>query len=556
MADAVKPPVDDEPIDLEPTAGSQSPTITYINLGAPSYVGGGPVGPTIAMSSESPTLLRSRLRIAALFLLAVTFMFLLFRLTIRDEVRVEMVLSIGLRVLVAGAAAGLLFSRLALSHRQLRGLEYTLFGLTALIGLLGHYAVEVVLMDANDIPRLIASDKNVTLGMVMLMTLYGVIIPNDPRVAARMICLLALGPLLLEVIEIEWHADEEEAMHLAGEHIAMANALYIVAGAVLAIVSAYTLNGLRGKLRDAKKMGQYHIGEKLGEGGMGEVYMAEHQFLKRPCALKLIRSETNANPVAIARFEREVQAASVLNHPNSLEIFDYGRAEDGTFYYVMEYLPGLSVADLVDQFGPMAPGRIVYLIRQAARALAEAHGIGLVHRDLKPANLFVALLGGAFDFVKVLDFGLVKVTADPNAARLTGDYTVSGTPQFMSPEQARGADDVDGRADIYALGAVMYFMATGKPPFSGHNPMEVMIAHVRDMVKPPGQLRPDLPEDLETVILRCLAKSADDRYRDARELDAALAACESARDWNEVRAEAWWAEQAEARIHAVAAATE
>lgn len=542
MADAAPTkPADDGLIDLEPT-------IDHAPVGS-SYVGA-VHGPTIALSSQSPTLLRSRLRIAAWFLFGVVLMFFLFRLTIRDELSTLFTVGIGLRVLLAGGVAGLLSSRLTLSQTRLRLIEYGLFFSMAAIALVGQYLAEVALMDANDLPRLIAQDKNGVLGMVMLMTLYGVLIPNDPKVAARVICLLALGPILLEVIEVEWHADDLEAAHLAGEHIAMANALFIVAGALLAIVSAYTLNGLRGQLREARKLGQYHLGEKLGEGGMGEVYMAEHQFLKRPCALKLIRPDVHANPIAIARFEREVQAAAVLTHPNSLGVFDYGRAEDGTFYYVMEYLPGLSVADLVDEFGPLPPGRVIYLVRQAARALAEAHRVGLVHRDLKPANLFVAILGGACDFVKVLDFGLVKLTAAPDAARLTGDYTVSGTPQYMSPEQATGSDDVDGRADIYALGAVMYFMVTGRPPFPGESPMEVMIAHVRDIVKPPGQLRPDLPDDLEAVILKCLAKSAADRYPDARSLADALDACAAAHDWDETHAEAWWAEQAESRIHA------
>ena len=198
----------------------------------------------------------------------------------------------------------------------------------------------------------------------------------------------------------------------------------------------YVLNDLRRDLHQAKKLGQYQLGEKLGEGGMGEVYMAEHQLLKRPCALKLIKPDVNTNPIALARFEREVQSAAMLSHPNTIEIFDYGHTDDGTFYYVMEYLPGLSLSDLVRQFGPMEPGRVVYLMRQVCGALGEAHRFGLVHRDLKPANILVAILGGKCDVAKVLDFGLVKLTAAPDAPQLTADYTVSGTPQYMSPEQA------------------------------------------------------------------------------------------------------------------------
>ncbi len=167
----------------------------------------------------------------------------------------------------------------------------------------------------------------------------------------------------------------------------------------------------------------------------------------------------------------------MLSHPNTIEIFDYGHTDDGTFYYVMEYLPGLTVADLVRQSGPMPPGRVIYVMRQVCGALAEAHRYGLVHRDLKPANILVAILGGKCDFAKVLDFGLVRLTATPGAAQLTADYTVSGTPQYMSPEQATATAGVDGRADIYSLGAILYFMLTGRPPFEGANPTELMIAH-------------------------------------------------------------------------------
>jgi serine/threonine-protein kinase len=233
----------------------------------------------------------------------------------------------------------------------------------------------------------------------------------------------------------------------------------------------------------------------------------------------------------------------MLSHPNTIEIFDYGHSDDGTFYYVMEFLPGMSLADLVRLYGPLPPGRAVYLLRQVCGALAEAHRLRLVHRDLKPANLFVAILGGKCDVAKVLDFGLVKLTA-PEATHLTADYTVSGTPQYMSPEQAMGVSEIDGRVDIYALGANLYFMLTARPPFAGKTPTELMVAHARDPVVPPSQIRPGIPGDLEAVALRCLSKKPDDRYRDARELSFALAACACAAEWDELKAEEWWAERA------------
>jgi serine/threonine-protein kinase len=274
---------------------------------------------------------------------------------------------------------------------------------------------------------------------------------------------------------------------------------------------------------------------------MGEVYLAEHQLLKRPCALKLIKAQAGSDPIALARFEREVQSAARLSHPNTIEIYDYGHTEDGTFYYVMEYLRGLSLAELVRRDGPLPPGRVIYVFRQICAGLAEAHGLGLVHRDLKPGNIFLALRGGEADVAKVLDFGLVKLTRDPGAAEISSDMTVTGTPLYMAPEQALGDRSLDARADIYALGAVMYAGLTGQPPFTGESGFAIMMAHARDPVVPPSRLRPDLPEDLERVVLRCLAKKPPDRFPTVKSLGDALAACASAVDWGPNRAEAWWA---------------
>jgi eukaryotic-like serine/threonine-protein kinase len=274
---------------------------------------------------------------------------------------------------------------------------------------------------------------------------------------------------------------------------------------------------------------------------MGKVYLAEHQLLKRPCALKLVKAEAGSDPIALARFEREVQAAARLAHPNTIEIFDYGHTDDGTFYYVMQYLQGMSLAELVKEGGPLPTGRVIYLFRQVCAGLVEAHGLGLVHRDLKPANLFVAVRGGESDVAKVLDFGLVKVTNDPEAAALSSDMTISGTPMYMAPEQALGDRSLDARADIYALGAMLYFALTGRPPFTGENAFAVMMAHARDPVVPPSQVQPGIPDDVERVVLCCLAKKPNDRYSSVKVLGEALAACATAADWSASRADAWWA---------------
>src|SRR5262249_54929479 len=195
--------------------------------------------------------------------------------------------------------------------------------------------------------------------------------------------------------------------------------------------------------------------------------------------------------------------------------------------YVMEYLPGLSLAELVRRDGPLPPGRVIYLFRQVCAGLAEAHGLGLVHRDLKPGNIFVAVRGGEADVAKVLDFGLVKLTRDPGAAELSSDMTVSGTPMYMAPEQAIGDRSLDARADIYALGAMMYYALTGRPPFTGETAFVIMMAQARDPVIPPSQVHPGVPPDLEQVVLRCLAKKPADRFPTARALGDALAACAS-----------------------------
>ncbi len=455
-----------------------------------------------------------------------------------------------LRCVLAASVAGLLASEVSLTRKQLRVVEYVLFlGLTLLLAA-SQYFVGLDLMRRGPeyAPIILAFIKDGVIQMIALMMLYGTLIPNPPATAARMLVAMFVIPVVSALL-LGFHPDLAPIVaQLGAAEEAGSNILILGIGAALAVYGSSLLNGLRTELHEARKLGQYQLGEKLGEGGMGEVYLAEHRFLKRPCALKLIKPDVNTIPIALARFEREVQAAALLSHPNTVEIFDYGHTDDGTFFYVMEYLPGLTVSDLVRQSGPMPPGRVIYVMRQVCGALAEAHRYGLVHRDLKPANILVAILGGKCDFAKVLDFGLVKLTATPGAPQLTADYTVSGTPQYMSPEQATATAGVDGRADIYSLGAVLYFMLTGRPPFEGTNPAELMIAHARDPVVPPSRHRPEIPADLEAVVLRCLAKKPDDRYLDARALAAALAACACAGDWNDERADQWWIDRATSHI--------
>ena len=321
------------------------------------------------------------------------------------------------------------------------------------------------------------------------------------------------------------------------------------------VYGTHIINTLRHEAFEARQLGQYRLCRLIGSGGMGEVYLAEHQMMKRPVAIKLIRPGKAGDPQALARFEREVRATAKLSHWNTIEIFDYGRTDDGTFYYVMEYLPGLSLSDLVDRHGPLPPARAIHLLMQTCDALAEAHGRGLIHRDIKPGNIFSAQRGGVHDVAKLLDFGLAKpISAEAEPVQLTQEGSITGSPLFMSPEQALGDSEPDARSDIYSLGAVAYYLLTGPPPFDGEQPIKVILAHAHDPVVPPSHLRSDIPPDLEQVVLRCLAKNPADRYPDARSVRRALFECVASGGWTHEDAADWWRSNGAADVDAQAMA--
>ena len=235
-----------------------------------------------------------------------------------------------------------------------------------------------------------------------------------------------------------------------------------------------------------------------------------------------------------------MRATAQLSHWNTIEIFDYGHTDDGTFYYVMEYLPGKSLADLVADHGPLAPSRVVWLLEQTCEALGEAHSLGLIHRDIKPGNIFAAERGGVFDVAKLLDFGLAKPATSSGDMNLTQEGSITGSPLFMAPEQATGDGAPDARSDIYALGAVGYYLLTGHPPFEADNPVKVLLAHAQQTVKPLSQWQPGIPADLERIILRCLAKNRDDRFPDVNSLAAALRNSSLHGAWTREDAHRWW----------------
>jgi serine/threonine-protein kinase len=313
--------------------------------------------------------------------------------------------------------------------------------------------------------------------------------------------------------------------------------LWSTAASAVATFASVVIYGLQERAREARQLGQYTLEERIGEGGMGEVYRASHAMLRRPTAVKLLTGDGTEEQ--LRRFEKEVQLTSSLTHPNTISIYDYGRTPDGIFYYAMELLDGMTLEHLVDRHGPLPPGRAIHLLRQACGALKEAHRVGLIHRDVKPPNIHVCHRGDIPDFVKVLDFGLVRQLGNEADATKSNVNAVVGTPLYMSPEAIISPDRIDARADLYGLGCVAYFLVTGSPPFSGNTVVEVCAHHLHTPPTAPSQHRP-VPEDLERVILSCLAKDRAARPQSAEELFRALEACKDARTWTEADAETWW----------------
>ncbi len=291
------------------------------------------------------------------------------------------------------------------------------------------------------------------------------------------------------------------------------------------------------------KVGAYTLDRKLGEGGMGVVYKANHELLQRPAAIKLLAPE-RAGEESLKRFEREVQLTSQLTHPNTIAIYDFGRTSEGSFYYAMEYLDGLDLQTLVERHGPQDPARVAHLLAQLAGALVEAHGAGLIHRDVKPANVMVCERGGVLDVVKVLDFGLIKQISGAAELTQTDVQRIVGTPLYLSPEALVAPESIDARSDLYAVGAVGYFLLTGVTPFSGKNVVEVCGHHLHSVPVPPSErLGAPLPRKLEALVLSCLAKAPDQRPASAAALQKAL--LELAAEWTQDSAADWWAENAE-----------
>jgi hypothetical protein len=398
-----------------------------------------------------------------------------------------------------------------------------------------------VLMHWGDvIPHMDVSPVITWIGPVILM--FAAIIPATPGK------MLAAGLLAAAMDPLGMVAGRAAGLIQFGslrDTLVMHYPNFLLVG--VAVVISHVVTRLGRQVAKEREMGSYHLGELLGRGGMGEVYKATHRMLARPAAIKLIQPEVLAArdrasaQVAVARFRREAEAAARLRSPHTVELYDFGATEDGTLYFVMELLEGMDLESLVGREGPLPGKRVIHILRQVCESLEEAHVAGMVHRDIKPANIHVGRLGLRHDFVKVLDFGLVKSVAAASGgdSMATAAGLTPGTPAYMAPEMAMG-EAVDGRADIYALGCVAYYLLTGRLVFEASSGFQMIAKHIQEQPIPPSRRSElDINPELERVVLACLAKKPDDRPQSAAELDRMLGEIEMS-PWSEEDATRWW----------------
>jgi hypothetical protein len=372
--------------------------------------------------------------------------------------------------------------------------------------------------------------------------LFATAIPTPPRQAlAAAIASATAVPVISVLSAVLRDAVPESGLWLFGLQLFLPYLLV----AIVAYVASRVLYRLGTELGHARELGSYRLVEPLGQGGMGEVWRAEHQLLARPAAIKLIRGATSDPEAAelVARFEREAQVTSSLRSPHTIQLYDFGVADDGAFYYVMELLDGFDLHALVERFGPLPIERAIHLLIQVCDSLAEAHERGLVHRDIKPANVYVCRYGRAVDFIKVLDFGLVKPVVesshDATLQDITAVHAARGTPAFMAPEQALGNRPLDARTDLYAVGCLAYWLVTGRPVFTGESPIDTIVKHVHAAPEPPSR-HADVSAEFDEIVAACLAKDPAERPPSADALAMRLRQSWRSQGWTDERAREWW----------------
>jgi len=497
---------------------------------------------------DTRSLLQTRLRLAADALLALSIAFLVRDAFLGFETG-ERAVGVGQFVLLAIAVAALYLGG-RLSTARLRVIELIVFGVPALRMAFLSYARILEGARAQDAAAVLMEMQGTTLSFFALITFYGMFVPNTVKRASIIIGSFGVVFILL-LPAMSFHDPQAwQFIWTVVDVERRSTMVFLVIFAVgISITASSIINSLRSEVMEARQLGQYRITEKLGQGGMGEVWRAEHSLLARPAAVKLIRpevldpSDPDKAEGMIRRFEREAQNTANLRSVHTVELYDFGITDSGTFYFVMELLDGIDLETMVNQHGPLPPARVSFLVRQVCDSLQEAHERGLVHRDVKPANILACRLGGSYDFVKVLDFGLAKheeLEAAPDDAKLTREGMVIGTPAYMPPETiTRGISDA--RSDIYALGCVMFWMLTGRLVFEGSAAMSMVVRHAQEAPELPSSVSAqDIPLCLDEIVLKCLEKQPDKRPQSAAEVKEMLEACALDDAWDERDAKRWW----------------
>ncbi|MCH9654795.1 MAG: serine/threonine protein kinase [Planctomycetes bacterium] len=491
---------------------------------------------------QGRVLLLSRLRMASLILAFATGAFLIRGLLLREFREVhgqELLIFDAVLTGILFAVSGLLWLNPCLCLWRLRICEAITFGAPAAFFIWLQFS-ELCACDPEVLTKLAFAFplKTVIPWMILIYT-YGFFIPNSLRGVMAVVSLMVISPIVSAVMTGMKVVDVSDVLYSGGLSEMV---ILLLISATTAVYGSYRVGSLRREAFDAKGVGMYTLRQQIGSGGMGEVYLAEHRLLKRPCAIKLIRRDKVDDENVLLRFESEVQATAGLTHPNTIEIYDYGHTEEGTFYYAMEFLPGLNLQEIVERFGALPPERVVYLLKQVCSALAEAHHKKLIHRDIKPGNIFSAERGGLYDVAKLLDFGLVKDSRqDKNSLDLTMEGAVVGSPLYTSPEVVTGDGKPDFRSDIYSLGAAAYYLLTGKPVFEGDSALKVVFAHASQKVRPLTEINSEIPSGLEAIILKCLEKKPENRFQTVEALSRALNKLQL-KEWTQEQAASWWSD--------------
>ncbi len=506
--------------------------------------------PELSASGDSRAFLQRRVGRFALLTAGINAIFLVYQISLHGVFQTfEYSIRLNALTFVGSLGVWALTRRGPRSARFLRGLEISTFlGVSAVYLVMGSVASAV---GKPDLTMTLA----LTIGLMsrclyvpstarLTLILAGAV--GVPLVVSTYLLYRRVTPEALEVLHGVYHDVMHEKRHGGMEVETFArlstaySAVWWLACSAVCAATSHVVHGLRREVRNIRRLGQYVLEERLGEGGMGIVYRAKHALLRRPTAIKLLPPD-RAGAQALSRFEREVRRTASLTHPNTVTVFDYGRTPEGVFYYAMELLDGATLEEVVGVSGPMPDARVAHVLHDTALALAEAHGLGLIHRDIKPQNIMLCRRGGIPDIVKVLDFGLVKELEKTSDTELTQDGRLLGTPLYLSPEAITDPESVDERSDLYALGAVGYFLLTGTHVFSGKTAVEICAHHLHTAPVPPRERMQRAPSAaLEQLVLDCLEKDPSKRPRSATELAARLRAMELG-EWSLEEAQAFWA---------------